>query len=76
MEMASHDTLEFLRSRLVKDISQLLCKPCTDPRKKELYAKCDEDPIACPCRCETVEPLIARLAEVERALKISAKYLQ
>jgi len=74
--MASHDTLEFLRRRLVKDISQLLCKPCTDPRKKGLYANCEEDPITCPCRCETVEPLIARLVEIERALKVSAKHLQ
>ncbi len=73
--MASYDTLEFLRSRLIKDITQLICKPCTDPRKKELYVNYEDDPVACPCRCETVEPLIARLVEVERAMKISAKHL-
>ena len=74
MEMASHDTLEFLRARLVRDISHMMCKPCTDPRKK-LFNLNYEDPIASPCRCETVEPLITRLVEVEQALATSAKYL-
>ena len=73
--MASHDTLEFLRNRLVKDITQLVCKPCTDPRKKWLSVNCEDDPIACPCRCQTVEPLIARLIEIERAMKVSAQHL-
>jgi|GEM_PF-1315027 len=72
--MASHDTLEFLRSRLIKDISQLLCRPCTDARKKQFVLNY-ESPLLCECRCETVEPLIARLVEVERALEVSAKHL-
>jgi len=74
MGMASLDTLEFLRTRLIKDISDLLCRPCTDARKKQSVLKY-ENPVLCPCRCATTEPLIARLAEVERAIKISAKHL-
>ena len=72
--MASHDTLEFLRNRLVKDISQLVCKPCSDSRKDGLILNFD-DPVACPCRCQTVEHLIARLIEVERVMTISIKHL-
>ena len=72
--MASHDTLEFLRTRLVKDISDLLCRPCTDVRKKQ-HAMNHEDPVSCSCRCKTIEPLIARLTEVERAMKVSAQHL-
>ena len=74
MGMASHGTLEFLRNRLVKDIADLLCRPCTDQRKTE-YRINYEDPVACPCRCETIEPLIARLIEVEKAMEISSKHL-
>jgi len=72
--MASHDTLEFLHRRLVKDISQLVCKPCTDPRKKQFVLDC-ESPLSCSCRCATVEPLMKRLEEVEKALELSDRHL-
>ena len=73
--MASHDTLEFLRNRLVKDIANLLCIPCTDERKNQ-YTMNYEDPVACLCRCETTVPLLQRLIEVETALQISTKHLK
>jgi len=65
--MTCHDSRLFLRNQLVKDISQLVCKPCTDFRKKDLSLVFD-DPVACSCRCKTVEPLIERLIKLETEL--------
>lgn len=58
---------ELLRSQLIKDISQLVCKPCTDPRTKGLSLRFD-DPVGCPCRCATVQPLVQRLENLEREM--------
>lgn len=72
--MASLDTLDFLRLQLSTEISQDLCKSCTDPRQKQIVLNFD-DPRNCGCRCPEVEPLLARLADIEKAIKISAAYL-
>ena len=73
--MASHNTLEFLRTHLVNDIAQSLCEPCLDGRKGNYVFNCD-DPLAGSCRCEAVMPLMERLEELEKAMDISAKYLR
>lgn len=73
--MASLNTLEILRTQLVKDIVQAQCEPCVNSRKKK-YAFNPIDPLIGSCRCEAVVPLMQRLEELENALDISASYLR
>lgn len=68
--MNARDTAEFLRDRLVKDITQLLCKRCSDPRSKGMQLNFD-DPLQCPCRCATVEPLLQRLKDLDEQMRAS-----
>ena len=73
--MASHNTLELLRTQLVNEIVHAQCEPCVDSRK-EKYAFNPIDPLAGSCRCEAVLSLMERLEELENAIDISARYLR
>ncbi|OEJ68674.1 hypothetical protein [Magnetovibrio blakemorei] len=72
--MANLETLDFLRLQLSTEISYDLCMSCTDPQQKQIALNYD-DPRNCGCRCPAVEPLLARLADIEKAIKISVAYL-
>lgn len=69
--MASHHTLELLRARLHHEITHEICAPCTEQKAPIDF----DDPVNCPCKCDKAEPFKIRLADLERALKISETYL-
>ena len=50
--------------RIAEDIAETVCRPCTDPRRLQFELNYD-DPLACRCRCKTVDMLLLRLSSRE-----------
>ncbi len=58
--MNTPKTDKLFRAQLVKEVAQIVCRPCTDPRMYNFELNF-EDPIACECRCQTVELMLERI---------------
>ena len=52
------------KKRVVHDIAETICRPCTDPRRLK-YDLNYENPVECGCRCKTVDRLLLRLSSRE-----------
>ena len=64
------DIKNFIKSRdeFLNVISEVNCKTCNDPRKKEFNID-HENPLNCECRCERVEKLLAISYDLDRTIK-------
>ena len=52
------------RDKLLRLVSEEVCKPCTDPNKQD---KCLDysNPLACECRCYRVDDILAKAAQID-----------
>lgn len=69
--MASLDTLTTLRDELAHEIAFSICARC---EKQHEPINVDE-PEKCPCHCDEIDPFLQRLDELDRAIRVSQKYL-
>ena len=52
------------RDKLLLEVGERICKPCTDPRK-EKYAIDYDNPLHCGCRCERVETILELARKID-----------
>lgn len=57
------------RDEFFKVVTEELCKKCTDPRKDKQTINYD-DPLNCKCRCDRVENLLIRAANLDSDIKL------
>lgn len=62
----SNELYQKWRDQLLAEISDTICKPCSDPRKDKCKLNYKQ-PLLCGCCCDRVEKMIktAKLIDVE-----------
>ena len=62
--MKEDDIYKLWRDHLLIAISERICKPCTDERKKK-YTINYENPLLCGCRCDRVNEILEKARELD-----------
>lgn len=60
------------RDKLLSEISEQICKPCIDERKKQ-YSLNYDNPLVCGCSCNRVEGILDNARRIDEDIKIHSK---
>jgi hypothetical protein len=59
------------RKKLLEQIADKICGPCTSPHKTSSAINL-QDPLVCECRCELVDDILENIKDMEKNQAFSA----
>jgi len=67
--MNSIDMYKSWRDTLLSEVSNNICKPCTDKQKEQFNINYD-NPLYCDCHCDQVEDILENARIINEGIKI------